>query len=235
MGFYIGLIMAIFNFKSFLKFASLVIALFGTPAFSQASFSAAELAAAPQCERFPSGQDGYLCSCDAGYASGSVWGSGPYTADSNICVAAQHSGVLSLFGGAIYATQQGGQDGYTGSEANGVTTRDWGAYGRSFNVELAVAGTFLEACSNLPNGVDSLTCACGASTGAAGSVWGSGPYTADSDICSAARHAGYLEDGAGTVNVLRIIGLESYVGSEWNGVASRNWGAYSSSIVFNGN
>ncbi len=133
------------------------------------------------------------------------------------------------------ATLGPGLDKYEGSERYGVTSNNWGSYGSSFVVEAALPSSFLEACSQLPAGAETLTCACGADDGNNGGVWGSGPYTADSSICAAARHAGNLGAESGTVNVMRIQGLESYIGSEWNDVRSADWGPYDSSIVFNGN
>ena len=220
--------------------SSLALAIVGTLLFSpfasaQSSFSAADIASAPDCQRFPIGQEGYLCNCPAGFQLGSVWGSGPYTADSHICTAAGHAGAISPDGGVVFAVAQQGQSSYAGSVSNGVSTSNWGAYGDSFVFQTAQPSSFLAACSTMPSGEDSLTCSCGSDTGSDGSVWGSGPYTADSSICAAARHAGYLDSGPGTVSVLRIQGLESYGASVWNGVTTSAWGDYGSSIIFNGN
>ncbi len=209
--------------------------LFSTAAQAQSNFNAAEIEAAPDCGQFPSDQDGYLCNCAAGFRLSSVWGSGPYTADSNICTAAVHSGVVSKDGGAVFVTARPGQNQFVGSENNGVNTANWGAYGRSFVIEAAQPSFFLQACTELSFGQDKVTCACGSNTGNNAGVWGSGPYTADSNICAAARHAGHLDDGPGTVTALRIQGLESYAGSEWNGILSSGRDAYESSLVFDGN
>lgn len=77
-------------------------------------------------------------------------------------------------------------------------------------------------------------CRCEAGSGT-GSVWGSGPYTADSNICSAARHAGVIGFDGGTVTVIRLQGLQSYAGSEANDEATASWGDYDASIVFDRN
>jgi len=205
------------------------------PANAQVNFSAADFASAPNCGRFPTGQSGYLCNCEAGFSLASVWGSGPFTGDSNICSAAAHAGAITSDGGVVFASSAAGQSSYVGSLSNGVTSANWGSYGSSFIVEAALQDTGAASCSTLPNGEESLTCSCDADTGNNGGVWGSGPYTADSNICAAARHAGYLDSGAGSVTVLRIPGLEKYSGSEWNGVTTADWGSYGSSIVFDGN
>ncbi len=193
----------------------------------------------PTCGRFPDNVEDYSCTCPANPRLGSVWGSGPYTADSDICTAALHAGGISQAGGEVWVKAAPGQSSYQGSSANGVTTSNWGSYGRSFTVvapgKPAQAG--LPACDRLPGGTDALECSCsGAAAEASGSLWGSGPYTADSAICAAAVHAGVLAPGqAGNVSVLRVPGLDSYRGSTANGVQSSSWRAFDSSIVFNRN
>lgn len=185
----------------------------------------------------PTGADSLTCACDSDVVSRSVWGTGTYTADSDICSAATHAGALAN-GPVIVVTATDGQDSYTGSEANGVTTRDWRAYGRSVIVaSLMDTGTVtaLESCSRLPSGVDRYSCSCGADDGTRGSIYGSGPYTADSDICTAARHDGALTREAANVTVLRIGGLDTYGASERNGIMPTAWGRYSGSIVFDRN
>ena len=89
-------------------------------------------------------------------------------------------------------------------------------------------------CGILPEGVERQSCACLAGEGT-GAVWGSGPYTADSDICTAALHAGAVGAGGGTVTVIRIGGLEAYSGSAANGVTTEGWSSYGSSFVFDMN
>jgi LCCL domain len=74
-----------------------------------------------------------VCRCVT-TASGSIWGSGPYTSDSSICRAALHAGVISSSGGIVRVTAAPGQKEYRGSTANGVTTSGWGSYPRSFTV-----------------------------------------------------------------------------------------------------
>ncbi len=191
-----------------------------------------------QCGRFPDNASSYRCLCPADARAGSVWGSGPYTADSNVCTAARHSGVIGADGGVVTLEAAPGQASYQGSVANGVKTNDWGAYGRSFTFVGAPArSSGLPACGQMPSGEAALQCACTGSDGELGaSVWGSGPYTADSGICAAAVHAGVLQAGQpGAVSVLRIQGLDAYSGSTANGVTTRRWGAYDSSITFNRN
>ncbi|HCP82411.1 MAG TPA: hypothetical protein DIT67_12840 [Octadecabacter sp.] len=176
-----------------------------------------------------------LCSCTPAAMSGSVWGTPAYTSDSSVCAAALHAGAVPPEGGAIVVTGSAGQTSYTGTTNNGITTQNWAAYGTSFGVAPAQIKTTLAACGQIPSGADTHTCHCPAAGGVTGRVWGYGPYTADSDICSAARHAGYIDGDGGDVTVLRLQGLQRYLGGESNGINTSDWQAYSSSIVFDWN
>jgi hypothetical protein len=73
------------------------------------------------------------CRCP-GVTEGAVWGSNPYTTDSNLCRAAMHAGVIGASGGLVRVTSAAGQGRYSGTTRNGVSTNDWGAYGSSFRV-----------------------------------------------------------------------------------------------------
>lgn len=194
------------------------------------------MAAVAPCGRYPVGQGSYACSC-SGTEGGSVWGSGPYTADSAICVAARHAGAIGTGGGTVSLVARPGQDSYPGSIANGVQTSNWGRYGNSFDFVSAgsvpASTSAVAACGRYPGGAGPLVCACTGSE--TGSVWGSGPYTSDSNLCAAARHAGVIGPGGGTITVLGIGGLSAYSGSEAHGVRTSNWGGYGESVIFNRN
>ena len=84
------------------------------------------------CGQYPVGQSSYACTCTPDAAVGSVWGSGPYTADSSICRAALHAGMIGPDGGIVLVVRTEGQSSYQGSEANSVQTESWGAYDSSF-------------------------------------------------------------------------------------------------------
>ncbi len=179
-----------------------------------------------------------LCLCRSG-GGGSVWGSGPYTGDSSVCTAALHAGVMDASGGPVRVIPSQGLESYEGSTANGVTTRDWGSFRTSFDVTIVgratpMAESSLPPCGTMPDGADEYACSCPANP-PRGSVWGNGPYTADSDLCTAALYDGYIEDTGGEVFVLRLNGLASYSGGENNGVTTSDWGPYTSSITFNWN
>jgi hypothetical protein len=68
---------------------------------------------------------------------------------------------------------------------------------------------------------------------AEGSVWGSDIYTDDSVIARAAVHAGLVEVGQTAIVTIRILpGLESYPGTERNGVITSPWGEWPGSFEF---
>jgi hypothetical protein len=65
------------------------------------------------------------------------------------------------------------------------------------------------------------------------SVWGTGTYTDDSSVCSAGVHAGRITAAeGGTVRIEIAPGMESYEGSEANGVTSLSYGQWDGSYVF---
>lgn len=63
----------------------------------------------------------------------SVWGTDVYTADSSICTAAVHAGLIAVDeGGAVAVEVVAGQDSYEGTEANGVVSSAYGSFGLSY-------------------------------------------------------------------------------------------------------
>lgn len=189
--------------------------------------------------------DPFTCSCSAEAAeSGTVWGAGPYSDDSAVCRAAMHAGLVGDEPANITINFMEGRDSYTASEANGVQTSRWGSWGGSFAFERAELGepedevAAVEACPDnarqLRGSEESLTCSCSATATQAGTVWGTETYTDDSGICQAAVHAGVIDASGGDVTINLVDGLESYSGSEANGVETRDYGAWSGSFEFEG-
>lgn len=71
--------------------------------------------------------------CSPGGNVGSIWGTDVYTDDSSVCTAAVHAGLITIqSGGAVTIEIRPGEDSYDGSEQNGVTSNDYGAWGGSF-------------------------------------------------------------------------------------------------------
>ncbi len=198
----------------------------------------------PGCAyNMPSDQTEYACTCAPNDFDGSVWGSGTYTSDSSICTAALHAGAVGLAGGDVHVVARPGLEKYSSTTQNGVTSSDWGSYSSSIEFVQATPVAPMPmpmangpVCGKFPVGASTHDCVCGtAGSVAAGPVWGSNPYVTDSDICEAARHAGVIGNVGGAVRLFGLPGLESYKGSQMNGVTSYDWGAYGASMSFDGN
>lgn len=90
----------------------------------------------------PAGEVGstHLLYCPKGGLIGQVWGSGVYTDDSSICTAAVLEGYFaSSEGGIVEIEIVDGQSSYLGIEANGVRSRPYGPWKRSFRIVKPVA------------------------------------------------------------------------------------------------
>jgi hypothetical protein len=210
------------------------------------------------CGLYPVPKPTYSCSCPPAKAPGAVWGSGPYTTDSDVCTAARHAGVIGKEGGAVVAELRPGQAAYQGSTANGVKTQRWGKYDSSFGFggteavpvqtqapapvpqPAPAATTFVtrgddEVCTGLDYSSVETVCLCEPGQGVGATVWGSSPYVAGSDLCAAARHAEVIGVDGGVISVIRLPGLTSYRGSERGGIKSADWGEYNESFIVNAN
>lgn len=164
-----------------------------------------------------------------GSEHGSVWGSGPYTDDSNLGAAAVHAGILEPGEQAIVAVKiLAGEASYSGSEANGVRSSSWGGFPGSFQV--LSKGIELGDASTLRGRSESMNVYVTGNT--EGVVWGSDVYTDDSDIGAAAVHAGLLKSGeSGFVRLTTAPGLQQYTGGTRNDVTTRDYRAWSGSFV----
>ncbi len=190
----------------------------------------------------------YLVTCPPGCAAagGTVWGSGPYTADSAMCMSAVHSGAISDQGGSFQVVMDQGQPAYRGSVQNNVPSTDYGSYGESYWIRMP-DGSPPPAASAAPTAgpqVAQVGCsfranelqdhqpgmrygvACPPGCGNNGTVWGTDMYTADSPVCSAAIHAGLIGPQGGQFTVTIQPGQPAYRGSQRNGVHTNDYGSY---------
>lgn len=179
----------------------------------------------------------YACTCGTVVSSqGSVWGSDIYTADSALCKAAVHAGVIPRSGGRVVVERVDGRELYVGTSRNGIGTSDYGPYHPAIHFVGSAQPAQPEPCPTFlainPNLATPHVCRCAAGDTLQGSVWGSDPYTADSRLCRAAVHAGRIGTEGGTVTVVYADGRAMYSGSERNGVRSSDYGAYPLSIRF---
>ena len=209
---------------------------------------------APPCPAKFSASAPAECSC-AGQGTGTVWGTGIYTTDSPLCSAAIHAGAIAASGGNVKPRGAAGCGAYVGSEANGIKTSNWGGYGSSFYFEghgsatcaVAAGGAAKPASGGVAQGgacpstlggfqnaaaTNEFSCTCPATTG--GSVYGTGIYTTDSNLCRAALHAGAITAAGGAIKAKRAPGCAKYVGTAANGVNTTSWGNYGSSYFFVG-
>jgi thiol-disulfide isomerase/thioredoxin len=171
-----------------------------------------------------------------GRKAGAVWGDAVYTLDSDPGTAAVHAGLLRD-GETKMITFWVVPSPSTYGEANrnGVQSRRWGGFKAAFVMQ--VAGVPAQAANRLPvsRGVSGVLerlqpgeSAIIPLTGSdKGTVWGSGVYTGDSHLETAAVHAGVAEPGERcSVVITRVEPLARYEGSRKHGVETRSWGAY---------
>ncbi|MFM8880252.1 MAG: Ig-like domain-containing protein, partial [Verrucomicrobiota bacterium] len=80
-----------------------------------------------------------------GSSTGSAWGSGIYTDDTPLGIAAVHAGLLSAGDTAILqVTIRGAQDSFVGSSANGVTTNQYGSWDGSYSFTSTETSSYIE-------------------------------------------------------------------------------------------
>ena len=193
------------------------------------------------------GADGqtFTLACSPGGAAHAVWGSDIYTADSSICTAGVHSGLITYQqGGTVTIELRPGRTVYGCSERNGVTTSPFGSYQHSFvfktpNTEAVVREAEDQTAVIWNTSASMISFEAGKtykfkcpSGGKESSVWGTDVYTLDSSICNAAVHAGKLaSESGGSVTIELRPGESSYKGSTRNGIKSNDYEAYGSSFV----
>jgi hypothetical protein len=170
-------------------------------------------------------------------ATGTVWGTDLYTDDSSPCLAAVHAGRLpSGASGRVYGYIAPPSGHFAGSERNGIATQDYGAWPGAYQFTAPDPSTFPPANATVVGWPDAGTayrenpgthivwCP---PNGVAATVWGRGPYTDDSSMCTAAVHAGAISLATGgQVTIRTVPALRAYPASEENGVTTMEYGAY---------
>jgi hypothetical protein len=179
-----------------------------------------------------------------GSLAGSVWGTNAYTDDSSLASAAVHAGVLADGQtGVVRVVVVPGQTRYAASSLHGVSSVAYGVWTGSYAVSDAAGVTPLAAYPGMPENplpdpgnLSQFMSQQGAAlyfdttARASGAVWGTGIYTSDSTLATAVLHLGLFTAGQrGVVKVNLLAGRTSYTGSSRNGVASLDYGAWSSS------
>ncbi|MEO0406640.1 MAG: LCCL domain-containing protein [Cyanobacteria bacterium P01_A01_bin.135] len=179
------------------------------------------------------GQDVTLY-CPAPGTAAPTWGSDTYSSTSSVCTAAVHAGLITLEEGGAIAIRILRSEAVTGSDRNGIATGSLAATAVRFtftNPRDFVADVLPTAYGDLPlhpipwaataapnwrqpSPIEAYYCP----TGEAQPVWGSGPYSQDSSLCTAAVHAGQITREGGPIVVERLSGQGFYSGSTANGV-----------------
>jgi hypothetical protein len=184
----------------------------------------------------------FVYTCPRYGAPGAVWGTDLYTDDSSVCTAAVHTGSITLAGGGTVTIEiRPGEQAYTGSTRNRITSSSYPAWSGSFVVVSAVpqeAGIGEGGADWAANAARfrpfvgaqfRYTCPAG---GPIGTVWGTDVYTDDSSVCTAAVHAGRITVAAGgTVIIEMRDGQAEYTASTRNGIESRPYPAWGGSFV----
>ena len=69
--------------------------------------------------------------------------------------------------------------------------------------------------------------------GTLNTIWGTGPFTDDSSVCTAAVYAGLITtEGGGRVVIVIAPGESTYAGGEANGVTASEYGTWAGSYTF---
>lgn len=194
-----------------------------------------------------------------GRADGNVWGDGVYTDDSDIGAAAVHAGLLKPGQeGIVRVVILPGQETYASATRNGVSSSDYGSWSGSFrfaqvnaSAVTPIANTGVPMATDLipanqaiyknPGSVGSYRALVGqrvlfeVKATPSGTVWGNDVYTDDSDVGTAALHAGLLKaNETGIVTVEMLPGQASYQASTRNGVTTFAYESWGGSFKFVG-
>jgi hypothetical protein len=175
--------------------------------------------------------------CPPGGVTRTIWGSGIYTEDSSVCVAAVHAGLITFEqGGTVRGFRGRGLARYAGSTRNGVTSSAYGRFAGSFAFDRAAFDTLPRP----PAGTTEFSwdedlsgrretqalrirVFCGPD-GSADTIWGTDVYTDDSSVCTAAVHAGLITfERGGVFTVETAPGRAQYRGTERNDVESQSF------------
>lgn len=177
-----------------------------------------------------------------GKLGGRIWGGSDniYTDDSSLSTAVVHSGLFSVGETAIVnVTILPGQESYPSLNRNGVTSNKYGSYAGSYQITGKESGTVTKDAQLAPTDgkltifrgrVGEFTFQVTGKT--KGRIWGGDEniYTDDSDIATAAVHAGAIKAGqTGNVKVIFLGGYESYPSITRNGVTSNSYGSFAGS------
>jgi hypothetical protein len=85
-------------------------------------------------ERMPEDATALVCICNTeNTGDGPIWGSNTYTADSALCRAATHAGVIGPDGGVVDVRSSAGRSSYPAATRHGIESGAWGSFPRSIS------------------------------------------------------------------------------------------------------
>lgn len=175
----------------------------------------------------------FTYSCPPNGAGSHITGTGTYTDDSSVCSAAVHAGLITFEeGGTVVIEIRPGQNGYLGSMQNRIA---------SFHLSTPGLGSFVVVGAPTPAWGMTAVAHRGAigqrftyecpPHGDAYAIWGTGTYTDDSSICTAAVHRGFISFTHGGVVTIEIRpGRARYQRTYQNGITSSRWGQWDGSF-----
>jgi hypothetical protein len=173
--------------------------------------------------------------CPADCTAGTIWGTGTYTDDSNVCASAVHAGVIGADGGEFSLLIAPGQPRYEATMQNDMSSIEYGEWPRSFTLAPAPPPAILldgttsaGSLSGEPGSIFLVKCP---ADFALGIVWGTGTYTDDSSVCTAALHSGVIGMEGGRFTVIISPGQEMYKASTANGVTTLEYGGWERSFL----
>jgi hypothetical protein len=180
--------------------------------------------------------------CPSYGIAGSIWGTDVYTDDSSVCTAGVHTGTITLAGGGTVTIEmRPGEQQYTGSARNRITSSSYPAWSGSFVVVGGVSqqpgigdggsGWTQNARARRTWVGAQFAVGCPAN-GQKGNVWGTNIYTDDSSVCTAAVHAGVIELATGGQVIIEMRdGQQSYPSTTREGIKSSSYGRWDGSFV----
>jgi hypothetical protein len=175
-----------------------------------------------------------------GRTTGAIWGTGIYSDDSDISTAAVHAGLLKDGEkGLLVVKIVPSPPLFEGTQRNGVLSREYKTWPSGYTLEKANAAT--TATSAAATGLTSNW----SNRGQLGDqyhfeltgrtderIWGTDLYTLDSDLATAAVHAGVLKPGEkGWVVITIVKSPAKHAGSEQHGVKSFDFGPWAASFI----
>ena len=167
-------------------------------------------------------------------ASGDVWGSNPYSCDTDLCRAGIHDGQINENGGMYIIAYGGPYNNFPPSQKFGIMSNSWEASQNTHFVVASISsyrfdtskfhfdkcGLYIGDCLGKSNGCCQ-----------EGVVFGSNPYSHESIICNSALHSGVINSSGGLFAIHAGGQVTKFVGSSNNGITSEKNGFDSTSFL----